>query len=98
MKTELFEAETSTHRRTWILAVPVLAFAFFIVGQVLTLLPVKLLGLASRETIETYPTILFLIIGAFGMTAVVFVAWLRFFERGSWASVGLAISKGTGRS
>ena len=98
MKTELFEAETSTHRRTWILAVPVLAFAFFIVGQVLTLLPVKLLGLASRETIETYPTILFLIIGAFGTTAVVFVAWLRFFERRSWASVGLGLSKGSGRN
>jgi len=98
MKTELFEAETPTHRRTWTLAVPVLAFAFFIVGQILTLLPVKLLGLASRETIETYPTILFLIIGAFGMTAVIFAAWLRFFERRSWASVGLGLSKGSGRN
>jgi membrane protease YdiL (CAAX protease family) len=98
MKIELFEAETPKHRRTWILAVPVLAFAFFILGQILTLLPVKILGLASRETVETYPTILFLIIGAFGMTALIFAAWLRFFERRSWASVGLGISKGTGRN
>ena len=98
MKTELFEAEGPNHRRTWILAIPVLAFAFFIVGQILTLLPIKLLGLASRETIETYPTILFLIIGAFGMTALVFAAWLRFFERQSWASVGLGISQDTRRN
>jgi len=98
MKIELFEAETPGHRRTWILAVPILAFAFFIIGQILALLPTKFLGLATRETIETYPTILYLIIGAFGMTAVVFAAWLRFFERRSWASVGLGISKGTGRN
>jgi membrane protease YdiL (CAAX protease family) len=98
MKTELFEAEPPKHRRTWILAVPVLAFAFFIVGQILMLLPTKHLGLASRETIETYPTILFLIIGAFGMTALVFAAWLRFFERRSWASVGLGIGKDTRRN
>lgn len=91
MKTELFEAGTPDCRRTWILAVPVLVFAFFILGQLLTLLPVKILGLASRETIETYPTILFLIFGAFGMTALIFAAWLRFFERRSWASVGLGL-------
>jgi len=98
MKTELFETEIPDHRRTWILAVPVLAFAFFIVGQILALLPTKYLGLASRETIETYPTILYLIIGAFGMTALVFAAWLRFFERRSWASVGLGVGKDTRRN
>jgi len=98
MKIELFEAEVPRHRRTWILAVPVLTFAFFILGQILTLLPVKLLGLASRETIETYPTILFLIIGAFGMTALIFAAWLRFFERRSWASVGLGLGQDTRRN
>lgn len=98
MKTELFETEVPNHRRTWILAVPVLVFAFFIIGQVLTLLPVKVLGLASRETIETYPTILFLIIGAFAMAALIFTLWLRYFERRSWASVGLGISQDTRRN
>ena len=98
MKTELFEIASANCRRTWILAVPVLAFAFFIVGQILVLLPVKLLGLASRETVETYPTILYLIIGAFGVTALLFAAWLRFFERRSWASVGFGIAKDTRRN
>jgi len=98
MKTELFEIASANCRRTWILAVPVLAFAFFIVGQILVLLPVKLLGLASRETVETYPTILYLIIGAFGVTALIFAAWLRFFERRSWASVGFGIAKDTRRN
>lgn len=98
MKTELFEAQVPNHRRTWILAIPVLAFSFFIVGQILTLMPVKLLGLASRDTIETYPTILFLIIGTFAMAALVFAAWLRFFERRSWASVGLGVREDTRRN
>jgi membrane protease YdiL (CAAX protease family) len=98
MKTELFEAETPDYRRTWIFAVPVLAFTFFIVGQILALLPIKYLGLASRETIETYPTILYLIIGAFSMAALVFAAWLRFFERRSWASVGLGLGKDVRRN
>jgi len=98
MKIELFEAKVPRHRRTWILAVPVLAFAFFILGQILTLLPAKIFGLANRETIETYPTILFLIIGAFGTTALIFAAWLRFFERRSWASVGLESGQDTRRN
>lgn len=98
MKTELFEAQVPNHRRTWILAIPVLAFSFFIVGQILTLMPVKLLGLASRDTIETYPTILFLIIGTFAMAALVFAAWLRFFERRSWASVGLGVREDARRN
>jgi membrane protease YdiL (CAAX protease family) len=92
MKTQLFEAEPLNHRRTWIWAVPVLAYLFFILGQILALLPAKVLGLISRETIETYPTILYLIIGAFGMTALVFMLWLHFFERRSLASVGLEFS------
>ena len=98
MKIELFEAEKAQHRRTWILAVPVLAFAIFILGQILALIPVKVLGLATRDTIETYPTILYLIIGAFGMTALIFAAWLRFFERRSWASVGLGITEHSRRN
>jgi membrane protease YdiL (CAAX protease family) len=90
MKTELFGSVRADQRQTWILAVPVLVFVFFIGGQLLVLLPIKILGLASRETIETYPTILFLIIGAFGMAAILFIAWLRLFERRSLASAGLA--------
>jgi membrane protease YdiL (CAAX protease family) len=98
MKTELFEATTPNTRRTWILAIPVLVFAFFIVGQLLVLLPTKWLGLSSRETIETYPTILYMIIGVFAIVALIFGAWLRFFERRGWASVGLGLGKDTRRN
>lgn len=97
MKIELYETATHDHRRTWILAVPVLAFAFFIFGQILFLLPAKVLGLITRETVETYPTILYLIIGSFSMIAVIFTAWLRFFERRNFASVGLRIDDKTQR-
>jgi membrane protease YdiL (CAAX protease family) len=98
MKTELFEAATPLSRRTWILAIPVLAFVFFIVAQISVLLPTKWLGLSSRETIETYPTILYLIIGVFAMVALIFGAWLRFFERRSLASVGLGLGDDTRRN
>jgi membrane protease YdiL (CAAX protease family) len=97
MKTELFEIPSANCRRTWILAIPVLAFGFFIAGQLLTLLPADHFGLISKETIETYPTILYLIIGAFGMTALLFFAWLKFFERRSWASVGMGSGDGARR-
>jgi membrane protease YdiL (CAAX protease family) len=98
MKTELFEAATPLSRRTWILAIPVLVFVFFIVGQILVLLPTKWLGLSSRETIETYPTILYLIIGVFAIVALIFGAWLHYFERRSWASVGLGWGQDTRRN
>jgi membrane protease YdiL (CAAX protease family) len=98
MKTELFEAATPNARRTWILAIPVLVLVFFVVGQLLVLLPTKWLDLTSRETIETYPSILYLIIGVFSMVAVIFGAWLHFFERRSWASVGLGLGKDTRRN
>ena len=92
MKTELYAESTPGQRNTWVWAVPVLAFVFLIGGQLLTLLPANALGLISRETVETYPTILYLIIGAFAVAALIFILWIRFFERRSLASVGLGIT------
>ena len=98
MKTELFEAATPNARRTWILAIPVLVVAFFIIGQLLVLAPTKWLGLSSRETIETYPTILYMIIGSFAMVGLILGAWVRFFERRSLASVGLGLGNDSQRN
>lgn len=81
-------------RRTWTWAIPALVLLFFIVGQLLVLLPAKYLQLISKETVETYPTILYLIIGSFAAVAVLFVTYIRYFERRNLASCGLVFGPG----
>ena len=90
---EIFPEQISSHRKTWIWAVPVLVFVIFLLGQLSVILPADALGLVSRETIETYPTVLYLIIGTFTMVALLFTLWIRFFERRTMASVGLMINR-----
>jgi len=65
---------------------------FFLIGQILFLLPTKLLGFTTAENIETYPYVLNLIIGAFAATACVFMLWVKVFEKRSLASAGLGMS------
>jgi membrane protease YdiL (CAAX protease family) len=65
------------------------------VGQLLVLLPADALGLITRDTIETYPTVLYLIIGAFSLIALLLVFWIKLFERRSLAGVGLAFDRST---
>ena len=98
MKTELFGSITEGQRRTWLWAVPVLVVVFMIGGQILTLLPAKLLGLITRENVETYPQVLFLIIGSFAMVALIFVLWIRLFERRPLASAGLALDDNSSKN
>ena len=97
MTNSVFPEATGNFRRTWTWAVPVLVFALFIIGQLLILLPAKLMGLITRETVETYPTVLYLVIGTFSMTALLLALWIKFFERRSFAGVGLVFKQGTGR-
>jgi len=94
---QLFKEATGNSRRTWVLAVPILVFVLFIVGQLLVLFPAARLGLVTRETVETWPTVLYLVAGSFAMAALLFVAWIRWFERRSLASAGLVFGAGTGR-
>ncbi|MGB5492003.1 MAG: type II CAAX endopeptidase family protein [Woeseiaceae bacterium] len=98
MKTYLFDPAPEGHRTTWIWAVPVLVFVLFIAGQLLVLLPAKFLGQITKEAIETYPTVLYLVIGTFSMVAVLFFLWIRLFERRSLASAGTAIGTSTTRN
>ena len=95
MTKQISGRETAARRRTWTWAVPVLVFLLFIIGQLLVLVPVKLLGLATRETIETYPTVLYLILGSFTVSGALFVLWVRCFERRSLAGAGLAVGSRT---
>lgn len=92
---EIFIEESSGYRKTWVWAVPVLVFVLFLLGQLIVILPADALGLVSRETIETYPTVLYLVIGTFAMVALLFTLWIKYFERRSMASVGLGIGRQT---
>lgn len=93
MKITLFPEVPNGHRQTWIWAVPVLVFALFIIGQLAVILPADALGLVTRETVEKYPTVLYLILGTFTMVALLLIAWVRYFERRSLAGVGLVLDQ-----
>lgn len=88
----IFPEDPTDYRRTWVWAVPFLVLLIFIVGQLAVMLPADALGWVTRETVETYPTVLFLIIGTFAMVAVLFMMWVKLFERRSMASVGLNLN------
>lgn len=89
--TFLFGAVDGSYRRTWAWSTFLLVPVFFLGGQIMFLLPAKLLGWITRENVETYPHVLHLIIGAFAVSAIIFVLWIRLFERRDLRSVGLAL-------
>jgi hypothetical protein len=93
MTDKIFPEDRTDFRRTWIWAIPFLVVLMFVVGQLGVLLPADAVGLVTRETVETYPTVLFLIIGTFAMVAVLCTGWIKLFERRSMASVGLILSR-----
>jgi len=92
MSEQLFPEDQTEYRRTWIWAVPLLVFLVFVVGQLLVLLPADALGWVSQTTVDKYPAVLFVIVGAFAMVAVLFSTWVKLFERRSMASVGLVFN------
>jgi len=88
---QLYSVSTAT-RKTYIWAVPVLVIVFTFGGQILALLPAKYLNLITKENFETYPHILYLIIGSFTVVALIFALWIKLFEKENFASVGLVTS------
>ena len=96
MLNAIFQEEPGQCRRTWVWAIPFLVVALFTVGQLLVILPADRLGLVTRETIETYPTVLYLIVGTFAMVAFLFAGWIIYFERRTLSSVGIALSAKSG--
>jgi membrane protease YdiL (CAAX protease family) len=95
MTKKIFPEEHGDFRRTWVWAIPFLMLFMLIGGQLSVLLPAKIFGLVTRETVETYPTVLVLIIGTFAMIAVLLTIWIKFFERRSMASIGLLLNQGS---
>lgn len=91
--TFLFGAAEGSYRRTWAWATFILVPLFLVGGQIIFLLPAKLLGWITRDNVETYPHVLFLIIGAFSVAAIIFALWIRFFERRDFNSVGLGFDE-----
>lgn len=89
MTNQVFQEIPTDFRRTWIWATPFLVVAILLVGQLGVLLPADRLGLISRDTIETYPTVLYLVIGTFAMIALLLALWIKYFERRTMSSVGL---------
>lgn len=92
--TFLFGPEEDGYRRTWAWATLILVPVFLIGGQILFLLPAKLLGYITAENVETYPFVLNLIIGAFAAAACIFIIWIKVFERRGLASAGLRTDEG----
>ena len=74
--TFLFGPVDGEYRRTWAWATLILVPLFLLSGQILFLLPAKLLGYLTAENVETYPYVLNLIIGAFAAAACIFISVL----------------------
>jgi membrane protease YdiL (CAAX protease family) len=91
----LFEPHSQRHRVTWPLALPLVVFACFILGQMLTVVPVVELGLIDHDAFETYPNILYTLAAPFTAILCLVLLWVKFFERRSLASIGLSYSAGT---
>lgn len=93
MEQSFFPHSGTTHRHTWTWALLVLSIAFVFGGQILGLIPLKLLNLVTRETIEQYPQFLYILISVFGMIAVVLTLWIKYYERLPFASAGLSFNQ-----
>lgn len=87
----LFAEEPGDYRRTWTWAIPFLVIIFFIGGQLLFLLPMKPLNIFTENNLETYPYIIYMLIGVFGTVGLIAFAWIKYFERRHVTSVGLGV-------
>lgn len=88
-----FTPTVSRGRTVWPYAIPLVVLAIFVLGQLIVILPADQLGLVSKETVETYPTILYLVIGSFGIVALLAWVGIRFWENQSLATVGLDFTR-----
>ncbi|WP_395373343.1 lysostaphin resistance A-like protein [Marinicella sp. W31] len=101
MQKTLFPQDNTVHlnqkaiRITPLWALPLLSIAFLVIGQISALLPLKYLGIISKENVDNYPHILYFIIGSFAMVSVLIVLWVRYYEKQTLASVGLRFNAKT---
>lgn len=87
---ELYAPRASRQRRTWTLAAIILAAIFMVGGQLLAAIPAVMLGFIDAQGREVggWPALTYILAVAFGLTALLVFAWVRFFERRSLATIG----------
>lgn len=86
---ELYTARKPRHRRTWSIAAIILLIVFVIVGQIGTVIPAMVAGWFTEANSSQWPQLTFILIAAFGASAVILCLWIWFFERRSLATIGL---------
>lgn len=91
-KADIFAEPSPPKRRTWGLAQPFFVFVLLFLGQLLFLVPLDILGIISIDQTESYPSILYVLFGAFGTSTLLLLLWVRFFERGSLSGIGLSFA------
>lgn len=91
----IFFEDLEPKRRTWLFALPLLTIVFFVVGQLLAVIPVFETGLLDPDTIEQYPDILYMLFGPFAMITVLLLCWVKFFEKRSLQGIGVNYSQST---
>lgn len=92
VKENIFSEQAIGIRTNWLIALPFLTLLFFIVGQLIAVIPVFETGLLDPETIETYPSILYMLFGPFTMILVLLVCWVKFFEKRTISGLGIQFS------
>ena len=95
LESTIFFEDLEPKRRTWLLALPLLTVVFFVVGQLLAVIPVFETGLLDPDTIEQYPDILYMLFGPFTLIAVLLLCWVKFFEKRSLQGIGVNYSQST---
>ncbi|WP_339746691.1 type II CAAX endopeptidase family protein [uncultured Maricaulis sp.] len=87
---EIYAPREARQRRTWTLAAIVLMVVFMAGGQILGVIPGVLLGLIDPGTGEIgWVGTTYILIAAFGVSAILVLLWSTFFERRGPATVGL---------
>ncbi|AQR62248.1 abortive phage infection protein [Brevundimonas sp. LM2] len=85
---ELYAAAPSHQRRTWSVAAVILALVFVVVGQLAAFLPMQLTQFLPPDQ-NHWPTLAYILFVAFGLSAVLTLAWVVLFERRRLANIGL---------
>jgi len=86
---ELYAARKPGHRRTWTAAAVVLAVVFVILGQLIAVIFGQTTGIgSSKGPAGEWGQLVYLLFVAFGLGALINLAWVRVFERRELKTIG----------
>lgn len=86
---ELYAPRLSRHRRTWTAVAVVLAAAFVILGQTISVAPVIATGWFTRDNASEWPQLAYILFVSFGAVTVIVLLWTWLFERRGPDTLGL---------